>query len=389
MTSRQSVSMRGVVAAVLLAGVGVLAMPLQAADVPAKLPKATEKLLAELKLTPEILSGLDAELKVPQEWIDGARQEGALRMGATWDPAQYRKMTEPFIERYPFIKQEYARGNRQDRTLKPLMAFQAGRSTVDVIVGLGATYALFAKEGALTDMRSVPTWDNVIPSMKHDGGLWVGQRVAYWCMAYNTDKMKAEDMPKTWDDLLTNKVLQGGHLAISNRPNLWLANVWAVEGADWGKAYTTRLFSDVKPQLRKEGNNALLSLLAAGEFYAMVPASAARLRQYQQRGAPINWHCPTPVPMSASEIGVMSKNLNPYASLLWINWFLSKEGQIAQFNSDKSPPIHKDLQLEIFLPFRDQIVGRKIAFRDHETLEKDLPEVFATWNPLWEKAAQK
>lgn len=389
MTSRQSVSMRGVVAAVLLAGVGVLAMPLQAADVPAKLPKATEKLLAELKLTPEILSGLDAELKVPQEWIDGARKEGALRMGATWDPAQYRKMTEPFIERYPFIKQEYARGNRQDRTLKPLMAFQAGRSTVDVIVGLGATYALFAKEGALTDMRSVPTWDNVIPSMKHDGGLWVGQRVAYWCMAYNTDKMKAEDMPKTWDDLLTNKVLQGGHLAISNRPNLWLANVWAVEGADWGKAYTTRLFSDVKPQLRKEGNNALLSLLAAGEFYAMVPASAARLRQYQQRGAPINWHCPTPVPMSASEIGVMSKNLNPYASLLWINWFLSKEGQIAQFNSDKSPPIHKDLQLEIFLPFRDQIVGRKIAFRDHETLEKDLPEVFATWNPLWEKAAQK
>lgn len=389
MVGRQSVSIRGSVAALLVAGASILALPLQAADVPVKLPKATEKLLDELQLTPDILSGLDAELTVPQEWIDGARKEGALRMGATWDPAQYRKMTEPFIERYPFIKQEYARGNRQDRTLKPLMAFQAGRSTVDVIVGMGATYALFAKEGALTDMRSVPTWGNVIPSMKHDGGLWVGQRVAYWCMAYNTDKVKAEDMPKTWDDLLTNKVLQNGHLAITNRPNLWLANVWAVEGAEWGKAFTTKLFSDVKPQLRKEGNNALLSLLAAGEFYAMVPASAARLRQYQQKGAPISWHCPTPVPMSASEIGVMSKNTNPYASLLWINWFLSKEGQIAQFNSDKSPPIHKDLQLETFLPFREQIVGRPIAFRDHETLEKDLPEVFGIWNPLWEKAAQK
>lgn len=382
---------RRVSAALLLAGVVSFSSLVQAASPPPDLPKATQKLLAELGLKPDILAGLDAELAVPQEWIDGARKEGALRMGATWDPARYRKMTEPFVERYPFIKQDYARGNRQDRTLKPLMAFQAGRRTVDIIVGLGATFAMFANSGALADMRPVPTWDNVIPSMKHDGGLWVGQRVAYWCMAYNTDKIKAEDMPKTWDDLLTSPALQNGNLAITNRPNLWLANLWAVEGygAEWGRSFATRLFNEVKPQLRKEGNNALLALLAAGEFSAVVPASAARLQQYKQKGAPINWHCPTPVPMSASEIGMMSNNPNPYASLLWINWFLSKEGQIAQYIADKSPPIHKDLQIEAFLPFPEQIVGRKIAFRDHETLEKDLPEVFAVWNPLWEKAAQK
>ncbi len=95
------------------------------------------------------------------------------------------------------------------------------------------------------------------------------------------------------------------------------------------------------------------------------------------------------MPLSVSEIGIMKNNPNPYTSLLWVNWFLSKEGQIAQFNADKSPPIHKDLQIEVFLPFPEQIVGRKIAFRDHTVLEKDIPDVFAEWNPLWEQAGQK
>jgi hypothetical protein len=75
----------------------------------ADLPKATVKLLAELELSPDILAGLDQELTVPAEWIEGAKKEGALRMGATWDPPQYRKMTEAFVERYPFIKHEYSR----------------------------------------------------------------------------------------------------------------------------------------------------------------------------------------------------------------------------------------------------------------------------------------
>jgi iron(III) transport system substrate-binding protein len=354
------------------------------------LPKATVKLLAELELSPDILAGLDQELAVPQEWIEGAKKEGGLRMGATWDPPQYRKMTEAFAERYPFIKHDYSRGNRQDRTLKPLMAFQSGRSTVDVIVGLGATFAMFKEAGALVDMRGLPNWDKVLDGRKDDEGLWVGQRVAYWCIAYNTDKMKVENLPKAWDDLLGNPAWSNGQLALTNRPNLWFASLWSVEGNGeaWGKRYATRLFREVKPQLRKEGNNALLALLAAGEFAAVVPASPARLRQYQKKGAPISWHCPEPVPLSVSELGIMKNNPNPYASLLWVNWFLSKEGQIAQFNADKSPPVHKDLQIEVFLPFPEQIVGRKIAFRDHTVLERDLPEVFAVWNPLWEQAAQ-
>jgi ABC-type Fe3+ transport system substrate-binding protein len=365
-----------------------LVMPLAA--IAADLPKATQTMLADLKLDPSILSGLDKELSVPPEWIEGAKKEGVIRISATWDPAQYRKMVAAFQQRYPFIKHEYTRGSRQERIMKPLVAFQSGRIITDLLGGVGASFALFKKAGALEDMRDLPNFDNVPVGMRDEGGLWVGQRLRYWCMSYNTNLVKKEELPKTWDDLLTNPIWRNGHLALSDRPNLWIGNLWALPGygAAWGRDYISRLFNDVKPQLRKEGNNALVSLVIAGEFLAAVPSADYRTKQYVEKGAPVSWHCPEPVPMAISELSTIKGNPHPFTAKLWVNWFLSKEGQIAQYHADLATPVHKDLQTPDFLPFPDEIRGRKIAFRDPIQLERDLPKVFKVWNPLWEQGVE-
>jgi len=69
-----------------------------------------------------------------------------------------------------------------------------------------------------------------------------------------------------------------------------------------------------------------------------------------------------------------------------VNWFLSKEGQLAQYYADQATPVHKDLHRKEFIPFPEEIEGRKIAFRDPVVLEESLPRVFEAWNPLWERA---
>jgi iron(III) transport system substrate-binding protein len=205
-------------------------------------------------------------------------------------------------------------------------------------------------------------------------------------MAYNTEKVNKADLPKTWEDLLTIPSWRNGNLAIANRPNLWFANLWALpdRGEKWGKPYLEKLFGEVKPQLRKEGANALLGLTIAGEFHGVVPGAAYRTLQYVKKGAPIAWHCPEPIPLAISELSIMKGSANPFAAKLWVNWFLSKEGQIAQYYAENSPPVHKDLQIEAFLSFPEQLVGKKIAFRDPVQMEHDLPAVFAVWNPLWD-----
>jgi iron(III) transport system substrate-binding protein len=373
--------------AALAAGLAVCASLSAAAG---ELPKATQKMLKDLKLDPGILSGLDKELDVPQAWIDGARKEGTIRISATWDPGQYRKMVAAFEERYPFIKHEYSRGSRQERVMKPLIAFQSGRITTDLLGGIGASFALFKEAGALEDMRDLPTFNNVPVGMRDEGGLWVGQRLRYWCMSYNTNLVKKADLPKTWDDLLTNPIWRNGHLALSNRPNLWIGNLWALNGygETWGRDYIPRLFDDVKPQLRKERNNSMVALVIAGEFLAAVPSADYRTKQYVEKGAPVAWHCPEPVPLAISELSTIKGNPHPFASKLWVNWFLSKEGQIAQYYGDLAPPVHKDLQTKEFLPFPEEIVGKTIAFRDPIQLERDLPKVFDIWNPLWERGTK-
>jgi ABC-type Fe3+ transport system substrate-binding protein len=375
----------------LTASLAVMAALTASLALAADLPKSTQKMLADLKLDPSIMSGLDQELNVPPQWIEEAKKEGTIRISATWDQGQYRKMMAPFVERYPFLKQEYSRGSRQERVMKPLVAFQSGRIVTDLLGGIGGSFALFKEAGALEDMRDLPNFKNVPVGMRDEDGLWVGQRLRYWCMSYNTKLVKKEDLPKTWDDLLTNPIWRNGHLALSNRPNLWLANLWALPGygEKWGKSYLDRLFNDVKPQLRKEGNNALVSLVIAGEFLAALPSADYRTKQYVEKGAPVSWHCPEPVPMAISELSTIKGNPHPYASKLWVNWFLSKEGQIAQYYADLATPVHKDLQTPEFLPFPDEIKGRKIAFRDPIQLERDLPHVYEVWNPLWEQGTGK
>jgi ABC-type Fe3+ transport system substrate-binding protein len=99
------------------------------------------------------------------------------------------------------------------------------------------------------------------------------------------------------------------------------------------------------------------------------------------KGVPIAWHCPEPVPISVSQMGILKGNPHPNAARLWTNWFLSKEGQIAQLFADQSPPAHRDMQTDAFLPFPDEIKGKKSA----PAVEEEVQALYDVWNKYWEK----
>jgi ABC-type Fe3+ transport system substrate-binding protein len=355
------------------------ALPTFAAD----LPKATQEMLKKLKLDASILGEVDKETSMPAAWIEGAKKEGELRIGATWDELQFEKLAAPFRERYPYIKIRYSRATRHDRVIKPLLAFQTGRIITDVISGIGAKVAVFRKLKALETISSLPNWNNVPVGMKDPKGQWVGQRLRYWCMSYNTKRVKKSELPAKWEDLITNTRWHNKKIGLGNRPNLWLITLWGPKGEAWVKDYARNIFSIVKPQLRKEGMNALVGLAIAGEFDASLPSAAYRVQQQAKKGAPIGWHCPEPVPMAISEMAVFKGTPRKNSAMMFVNWFLSREGQISQYAANFAPPVHKDLQRKEFLSFPDQIVGKKIAFRDPESLEADLNNLVKFWDPLW------
>jgi len=349
----------------------------------ATLPKSTEEMLKKLKLDASVLSNIDKELEVPKAWLDGARKEGKLRIYHTVDPPQAEVMFRPFKERFPFISIEYSRASHEDRAIRTLVAFKNKRIVTDILTGLGGSFFLYKEVGALEDLRAIPNLKNNPEGTRDHDGLWVGMHLRYWCMAYNTRALKREDLPKKWDDLLTNPKFRGGNLALGNRPQLWALSLWKANGEKWAKEFLTRLFTEVKPQLRREGMNANLELLAAGEFNLTIPAAEYRTYQKTLDGAPISYHCPEPVPAAVSEMGILKGAPNINAARVFVNWFLSMEGQIAQYVSDYAPPVHKNLQRKELIPFADQIVGKKDAFRDPVIELEIQPKLLAVWDDLW------
>lgn len=352
----------------------------------ADLPAATKKALAELKLEASVMDGLDAELAVPKAWIDGAAQEkGGVIILGTWQDPEFRKITEAFVERYPNIKLAYTRAAAQARGIKVLVSLAEGRVIADVITSVGDSYPEFKKQKALADLRELPGAKNLAADHIADDGSWIAHKIGFRCMGYNTDLVKKSDLPKTWDDLLTNPIWRGGKLALSNNPNAWLLALWSEKGEAWGKDYTRRLFTELQPQQRKEGMMAVTALAVAGEFYASIPAPERRVEQYAQKGAPIGYHCPEPVPITLSQIVMLEKAEHKNGARIFINWLLSREGQILQYVANASVPVHKGLQDSRFVPFAETITGKPSIARG-EDMFGDLEQAMdQAWNAHWTK----
>ena len=49
--------------------------------------------------------------------------------------------------------------------------------------------------------------------------------------------------------------------------------------------------------------------------------------KFIQRGAPLGYHCPEPVPITLSEVVTLEKSPHRNASRLFVNWLMSDEAQ--------------------------------------------------------------
>ena len=273
----------------------ILALGFGTAGIAADLPKATQKALAKLKLDASLLKGLDKELNVPKAWVDGAKKEKEVVILGTWLDRQFPGMTAPFRERYPFVKLRYHRSSTTARGMKVLIALREGRVITDVTTAVANAYFVFVKDKALADLRELPGYKNVSADLAARDGTWAAHKLSFRCMSYNTSLVKKADLPKTWDDLLTNPRWRGNKIALSNHPNAWMLQLWGAKGEKWGENFTRRLFQEIKPQQRREGMVTTMALTVAGESHANIPGPEWLAKSYVKKGAPMGYHCLTPV----------------------------------------------------------------------------------------------
>lgn len=367
----------GIGAAVLCA----IALPARAEN----LTPEIQKILTEEKLDPAIMKGLDQELAVPPALVEAAKKEGKVQIRLQMSEQEFAGMSKTFSARYPGIELNYTRGIGRERAIAPLVAFQAGNYIADVVAGYDTNYEDYRAANALEKINTLPAYAHLWPEMKTKAGTDGADKMNYWCLSYSTERVKAADLPKSWDDLVTNPRWKNGKIGMYNASVAWLPQLGHVKGEAWLVDFLNKLVNEQHAQYRKETLAATNKLISVGEFDIFAAVQDYVVDRDKRKGVPVAADCPSPVPASAGYIGIFRGSPRVDAAKLFVNWYLSKEGQVAAYHYARQVPVNVELKGKEFLPFPDEIVGKKIVLRD-ETILAEGDHVDALWQKVWEAA---
>src|SRR6266705_2713764 len=166
------------------------------------------------------------------------------------------------------------------------------------------------RERILQRIKSPHHADLIAPALRPHGE-WVGTRLNVFAQAYNTQAVRKQDLPKTWEDLLDPK---------------WLAGLFA----EIGEAKGTKLFKQIVAKngmsVRK-GHTLLTQLVVSGEVPLALTVYNYKAEQFKGKGAPIDWFSIGTAIARPNGVGVARRAPHPHAAVLFYDFEIGEEGQ--------------------------------------------------------------
>lgn len=267
-------------------------------------------------------TGQEEKKRTAQVIIEGAKQEGQLMIYTSMGIGDMEILVSKFEERYPFLEVEYLRISGAYFVEKVFAEFKAEHYAADVLETSGFLMYDLLKEGVFQSYSS-PEREAYPAGAKDIEGYWTTDRINTNVIAYNTDLVESEDIPKSYQDLLDPK--WKGKLGLARNDVELFAYTLALWGEEEAREFWEEL-AETQPSLR-EGHTQLAELLAAGEFAIAVDVYAHRIEKIKAKEAPIEWVRTNPVIADPFVIALHAKAPHPNAGKVWINWILSEEGQ--------------------------------------------------------------
>lgn len=276
--------------------------------------------LAQGSLTPaEIYAYHGADRN--QRLLDGARREGSLALYTSLNLKDSVPITAAFEKKYR-IKVALWRASSEKVVQRALTEARAGRFTPDVLETNGPEMEIFYREKLLEAFYS-PAFKDLPSEAFPKHRQWVADRFNFFVIAYNTDLVKPEEVPNSYEDLL--KPRWAGKVGVEAGDVDWFGAVVKGMGEKDGLAFFRKL-ADSRPQIRI-GHTLISELVAAGEIPLAISAYNQNVERLAQKGAPIRWTPLAPTFGRPNGIGLAKNAPHPHAGLLFVDFMLSREGQ--------------------------------------------------------------
>jgi len=306
--------------------------------------------------------------------VDAAKREGKVSLYTSMQLVDSGPLTQAFEKRYG-IKVDLWRASGEKVVQRAVTEARAGRRDVDVFETDGAQMEILHREKLLTPFQSASIADipaAIVPA-HHD---YVPTRVSLYVMAWNTNAVKAEDVPSSYEDILDRK--WAGRFALESADVAWFAAVAKAMGEPKGIAYFRKLAAQ-KPSMRS-GHTLMAELVAAGEVPLALDAHVQGIARLKARGAPIDWKPLQPAFGQPSSVGVARAAPHPNAAALFADFILSREGQeIIKARNRVPASVGVDSPLN---KFRYGVIDPAIVLDEWDRWEKLWSELFLGGKPV-------
>ena len=274
--------------------------------------------LAQTASEPSGYSGPDRTERL----IAGAKKEGSVTVYTTTPNEYMRMLTDGFEKKYG-VKVVVWRGLSEQVLQRTLTEARGNKNTVDVIHSISTSMEALHRENILQSVNT-PLSKNLIADALPPHQGWTPTMHYVFVQAYNTTKVKKEELPKTYEDLLDPK--WRGRIAIEASDYDWLAEVIKTIGEAKGRALFCALGTKNDMSVRT-GHALLTNLVASGEVPLGLTVYQYSPQQAKQKGAPIDWFAIEPAIAITDGLGIAKKAPNPHAAVLFYDYMLSDEGQ--------------------------------------------------------------
>jgi iron(III) transport system substrate-binding protein len=215
---------------------------------------------------------------------------------------------------------------------------------------------------------------NLLPPFKavSDPGFSYVTNAARYFLIYNTDKVKPEDAPRAWTDLLNPKWkgrVATGHPGFSGCTGTWALGIKKVHGWEFFEK-----LADNNPRIGRSAVDPL-TLITAGECLVGL-ASANGAYASMDRGNPLAVQHPTDgLVLCVTPSAIPAHAPHPNAAKLMMEWLLSPECA-QKLTSDGSEPILEGIAPRPGMP---PLADQKIIPLTVDEIRTGVPIVIEQW----------
>jgi iron(III) transport system substrate-binding protein len=254
--------------------------------------------------------------------IEGAKKEGKLVFYTSVETEFARSLTTAFEAKYPFIKSDIFRSTHERIFSRMNVERKTGTYNADVVsVGEFETYHM-QKQG-FTAVYKSPFAAAYPEGFKDPNGYWTDLYDNLIVTAYNTTRVKRDELPKRYEDLLQPR--WKGRMVLDQNEDRWFANMLYLMGETKGMEFMRAL---AKQEIAIRGGLSLATqLLGAGEYDLQIVAYWYRPHLMKKQGAPVDWIAFEPAIVATHPISVVNHAPHLSAAKLFIDFAISEEGQ--------------------------------------------------------------